>query len=72
MGNFGAIAGGEDSAQGSLHAVVGANGASAAHLDSGLGGQFDVGFEAGRDHHQVRWKIVHAIGFDAADFHAAA
>ena len=74
VAHFGAIARGVHAAQVGLHTFVGADGAGAADLHSGFGGQFHVGPEAGREHHHIqahqrgaRWRIdAHA----AAQLHA--
>ena len=41
-------------------------------LDARFGGQFHIGLEAGRQHHQVAGNVAHAVRLDRARFHAAA
>ena len=67
MRDFGAIAGGEHSAQIGLHALVGANRATAPDLDPGRRGDFHVGLKAsGQDHHVARHS-GHPVGIDRGD-----
>ena len=76
MRDFGAIAGGEHSAEIGLHALVGANGAGAPDLDPGRRRDFHIGLKAsGQDHHVAR-HAGHPVGLDrghrdaGAQFHA--